>query len=209
MRLIDYLNKCDLPGVLKYYEEMVDDITKHAEGVEYVIDTLKQIEPAVVDGNPFEVWWYIPAEDKEALKLGFAEPDDDPYWSVSILNRGFEEPPKDLKPWGCTGDDLPPEGYYDCNDLKYSKFFAVTGIPWNELVHKEVIVNCNRDFDINEIVAALIFEITFWGYTQEQCEEFLNEIKGRMDDYKEAKENGTLEYRELDVDKLIDGELED
>lgn len=53
-------------------------------------------------------------------------------------------------------------------DLKTEEIFALDFIPWAELVDSEV--NIREDMKNYEICAHILWEITFWGFTEEEIE---------------------------------------
>jgi hypothetical protein len=53
-------------------------------------------------------------------------------------------------------------------DLKTEEIFALDFIPWAELVDSEV--NIREDMKNYEICAHILWEITFWGFTEKEIE---------------------------------------
>lgn len=101
---------------------------------------------------------------------------DESYYSVSFLNLKYEEPPKDRMPWGGTNH---PEGYYNINLNKYNKFFAVAGNNWTQLVNSTVIVDqsaIDTDVTNEQLVAEILWEITFYGYTEKKADQFVKKL---------------------------------
>lgn len=53
-------------------------------------------------------------------------------------------------------------------DLKTEEIFALDFIPWGELI--DSVVNVREDMKNYEICAHILWEITFWGFTEEEIE---------------------------------------
>jgi hypothetical protein len=53
-------------------------------------------------------------------------------------------------------------------DLKTEEIFALDFIPWTELI--DSVVNIREDMKNYEICAHILWEITFWGFTEEEIE---------------------------------------
>ena len=113
--------------------------------------------------------------------------DNTMYVDVSFLNPNYEAPPKGLKPWGnmmagcrntCLNYDAPPKGHYNCNASKYSKFFAAGLTPWKKIVDAEIVFK--GTFSLEKIVAEILWEITFYGWTETQVENRVAYIKGSI-----------------------------
>lgn len=102
----------------------------------------------------------------------FVDVCDESYNEVYLLNPRYEEPPADLKCWGGKN---PPKGYYNCNLKKYSKYWGFGDTPWAELVSSKVINNINLTID--ELVAEIVWELTFHGYTEKQIHAFYGTLK--------------------------------
>lgn len=101
---------------------------------------------------------------------------DESYYNVSFLNLKYEEPPKNHKPWGGSNH---PEGYYNCNLNKYNKFFAVIGSNWNQLINADVILDqsaIDTNITNEQLVAEILWEITFFGFTEKKVKKFVDDI---------------------------------
>lgn len=130
------------------------------------------------DVMPFCVSW---RHDFDIVDGEIIEDPDKKWIDVSLFNEKYEEPPADLKPY--YGDN-PPEGCYNANDNKYHKYFAVSG-PWNDWIDARVIDKVGLD-DVN-LLAEICWELTFHGYTEIKQDEFWNDMKQQIEDYKAGK----------------------
>jgi hypothetical protein len=54
-------------------------------------------------------------------------------------------------------------------------------MPWNEVVSLFVSENTMTSLKPEEIVAAVLFEITFYGFTEEKIKEFKNRLEEDVD----------------------------
>ena len=114
------------------------------------------------------------------------EGNDESYYSVSFLNLKYEEPPKDCKPWGGSNH---PEGYYNCNLNKYNKFFAVVGNNWTQLVNSTVMVDqsaLDTNITNEQLVAEILWEITFYGYSEKKADQFVKNLNKRVTEAKKS-----------------------
>jgi hypothetical protein len=106
------------------------------------------------------------------------------YADVCFLNLNYEKPKKGLKPWGGKN---PPKGYYNCNLNKHSKYFAVGYVPWTKIIDLPIINEIK--WSINLIAAEILWELTFYGWTEESAKVKQNEIERRiLEAKKEIKE---------------------
>jgi len=86
------------------------------------------------------------------------------YIEVCLLNHNYEKPNKGLKPWG--GEPL-PQGHYNCNLDKYNKFFSIGPADWNKYIDTPII-NKVKNLSLEGQVAEILYELTFWGFTNKQ-----------------------------------------
>lgn len=128
------------------------------------------------------------------------------YFDVAWLNPDFVEPPEGLEPWGCKEGEEPPEGHYDVNDEKYSKYLGMGMSPWEEFMESEVI---NKTPLTNaQAIAEILFEATFYGSTQEKIKEFRDELKRRADNIDDSGLMNIEEFRKW-IEELNDKEIEE
>jgi len=121
-----------------------------------------------------------------SYQINTIEGNDESYYFVSFLNLKYVEPPKDCKPWGGSNH---PEGYYNCNLNKYNKFFAVVGNNWTQLVNSTVIVDqsaLDANITNEQLVAEILWEITFYGYSEKKSDQVLKNINKRVTEVKKS-----------------------
>ena len=103
--------------------------------------------------------------------------DKKPYVDVCFLNPKYVEPPKGTKPWGGKN---PPVGHYNCNLNKYNRTFAAGFTPWSKIIDTPIVNEGN--YSLNQLVAEILWEITFYGWTEEKVEENVNIIQEKIID---------------------------
>ncbi len=108
------------------------------------------------------------------------------YISVGFVNPNYVKPAEGLVAWGGDGKTPVPDGMYDCNDDKYNQYFAAGFSPWSETIDTPIINENN--YPLNVMVAEMLWEITFYGWTEKKQEEFVAEIKNRLHDAIEGEE---------------------
>lgn len=118
------------------------------------------------------------------------EINDEAFVDVSIKNLDYEgERPEGLRPWGGKPDDKhdAPEGYYNINYDNYHQCFGILFQDRKELIDAPVIDEVGLS-DV-ELVAQILWEITFYGFTEDQLKETQDEIVGSAEEAKEWLEN--------------------
>lgn len=95
---------------------------------------------------------------------------------VSLLNLNYEKPKDGLEPWGCIGDSEVPYGYYDANSIKHAKLLSIGNTPWVELSNMDIIVDESCQLSNEEILANLLWEITFYGFDEKAIMEFFEDL---------------------------------
>jgi hypothetical protein len=149
--------------------------------------TFKQTEAAytkVIDEllskpktKPYKLTWLV-QESKDPF-------DNKPYADVCFLNPDYVEPPKGAKPWGARNKkDKVPAGHYNCNDDKYNKTFGAGFESWSKVIDTPIINEAG--YPLEKLVAEMLWEITFYGWTEEKTKETVKMIEGRL---KEALED--------------------
>lgn len=115
------------------------------------------------------------------------------YVDVTLLNIAYEAPLKGLRPWGCAKNEAPPEGYYNINDSRHSKYFSLTFMKWSELIDTPVLDESG--LLPHQILAEILWELTFSGWTEEERQDSLASIKHADDDaMKEIAEGKYIEF---------------
>ena len=102
--------------------------------------------------------------------------DGESYPDVSLLNTKAVPPPKGLRPWG----GKPRKGYYNCNLSKYSPHFAFGYTSWSKIVDTPVINRAR--LKNHELLAVILWELTFNGWTEEQCNDSMQMLKEKLDE---------------------------
>jgi len=101
---------------------------------------------------------------------------EEEYINVGLINPNFEPPPEGALPWG--GSDCPP-GYYDCNQEKHSKYFAFGMGDWGKYVNSDVI-NEVIGLKDHELLGEILWELTFYGFSEQKQNEMLETLKERV-----------------------------
>lgn len=118
--------------------------------------------------------------------------DQHKYIDVSLLNPRYVAPSIGLKPWGGAPGQTVPKGYYNCNAIKHNKRFAFGFVKWSELIDTSVINNTDRSND--QILGEILWELTFYGWTEKRVEKTWNVIDQRVKEAKqEVKEGKCIE----------------
>ena len=105
------------------------------------------------------------------------------YTDVCFRNPSYVAPDEKLKPWGGDGKTPIPEGRYDCNAEIHNEFFACGFTTWSEVIDTEIVneIGCS----LETAIAELLWELTFYGWTEEKQAEFVKEISDRLDEVKD------------------------
>lgn len=179
MTFRDYLLSANKAKVLELLL-VKHDKTGEDEGLKQQYASVIQSLLDITKGDGVGMPWYLSVVecDNEA-----------PYINVAQINKGYAEPTAGLEPWGCIGDELPPEGYYNANDSKYSKFFGVGFSPWAELIDLEVELEPSKLLgtmlpDSEHIAMELLWELTFYGFSEAAVASIKNELLDTMEDAK-------------------------
>jgi len=113
------------------------------------------------------------------------------YADVCFLNPRYVAPPKGAKPWG--GNKFPKKGkYYNCNLNKHNKTFAMGFTSWSKIIDTPIINDAK--YSMEKVVAEILWELTFYGWTEKKCDDHAEEIKGKLKEaMKEIKEGKCIE----------------
>lgn len=119
------------------------------------------------------------------------DPENEPYVSVSLLNPNFVEPPKGLDPH-YSYDESVPKGHYNANSNCFHPILGVTGSDWSSLIDATVWLEDEKVLQLaptlEHVVAHIVWEITFMGFTEEGCKKIWDGIEKDIETYFEAKE---------------------
>lgn len=117
--------------------------------------------------------------------------DSEPYIDVSLMNPNFVETPKDLEPY-YSNDHSVPKGHYNANSECFHPILGVTGSDWSSLIDATVWLEDEKVLQLaptlEHVVAHIVWEITFIGFTEEGCKKIWDGIKKDIETYFEAKE---------------------
>lgn len=132
-------------------------------------------------GKPYKMPWFVKWNKDPISKERYIE--------VVFLNPNYVAPAKGLKPWG---GKRPPPGHYNCNADKHNEFFAAGWTPWSKIIDAEIMYKGN--FTLERLVAEILWEITFYGWTEKRVKNHVGEIKNRIEEAtKEIKEGKYIE----------------
>jgi hypothetical protein len=110
------------------------------------------------------------------------------YPDVCFLNRAYVAPKAGLKPWGCTNGKKAPKGHYDCNAHKHQRTYAAGFTPWSKVIDTPIIIEA--DYDLEKVVCEILWEITFYGWTEELNNKNIDKLKKRLDEATKEIEEG-------------------
>lgn len=114
------------------------------------------------------------------------------YADVCFLNPKYVAPKKGLKPWGGVKGKKIPKGHYNCNLNKHNKTFACGFTPWSQVIDTPIVNEAG--FPLEKVLAELLWELTFYGWTESRVKENVKEIEGRISEaVKEIKEGKCVE----------------
>jgi hypothetical protein len=114
------------------------------------------------------------------------------YADVCFLNPKYVAPKKGLKPWGGMKGKKLPKGHYDCNADKHNRTFAAGFTPWSKVIDTPIINDAG--YSLEKALAELLWELTFYGWSESKVKENVKEIEGRIDEaVKEIKEGKCVE----------------
>lgn len=123
------------------------------------------------------------------------------YIDSYLLNRSYVPPRKGLKPWGTRRGCKTPKGYYNVNANKHSKRFAMGMTSWSKLIDTQVIIN--DKIEPTSALAEILWELTFYGWTEEQHDEGISELNQRLEESLEEIKTGKY----IEVPPSKDGEF--
>lgn len=162
----EILLDCNFPKVYEvlYYKHQVDAMQKSefetcANAYKNVIAQLL-MKPVKKAAMPLHISY---------LKEDYGD-SNEYYYHVNFLNPKYVEP---------------PTGKYNSNLKKYNKYFGILGGNWNDIVNAEVVIDdsaCN--ITIETLVAEILWEITFFGYSEKQQNDFVDCLKEKTKEIK-------------------------
>jgi len=182
--MVDYLFERDSKTILREDDNL---LTREETSISYtkVVDELMMLDVSTPYHFPIFISWVneddynLPGEPKTGEK----------YVDVGMINLNFVAPDPSLNPWGCDKEETPPEGYYNVNDEKHNKYFGFGLSPWSEIIDTEIICEIPELKDY-EVLAEILWELTFYGWTQKKQEEFRQELDVRLEESRKEIDAG-------------------
>lgn len=130
--------------------------------------------------------------------------DKKPFIDVCLLNTRYVKPPKGAKPWGTARGKTTPKGHYNCNANKHNRCFALMGVPWSKLIDTKIHIETKCTTE--QLLASLLWELTFDGWTEEKAKEKTAFIMERLKEATEEVKAGkyiTLPPKKKDKYKVV------
>lgn len=188
--MVDYLLKADSAAMVT---SVVTRETTH-NSYKHVIDELLALPPS----PPYK----FPIHISKSVMDVLLEPGEvaEEYIDVAMINPNFVEPPEELKPWGCREGENAPEGFYNVNDEKHNKYFGFGLSPWSHIIDTEIVIEVPHLAPF-ELLAEILWELTFYGWSETKQKEFGDMLVERMEEAKreiDAGECTTLPKKEGD-----------
>jgi hypothetical protein len=188
---LKYAAKCDRPKlkqVIGQYSAVVTELL------------------ALKPHKPYKYPWCIRYQEdwyKKYCKENNKKYDGDGrYINVCLYNPDYVEPNPSLKPYGRIKNEKVPAGHYDCNADKYNEFFAAGFTSWNNVIDSEIINVIG--ISLEKSIAELLWELTFWGWTNKKVKENIKDLEGRLEESIENMESGKSKtYTIEDLNKLL------
>lgn len=113
------------------------------------------------------------------------EDNDVECYDVCLLNENYVKPPIGARPWGGKN---PPEGFYNINLEKYNRYFAFGYTKWSRLIDARIVNEANLESD--KLIAEILWELTFNGFTEEDNEQFMKDLKSSINKAKKEIKKG-------------------
>ena len=104
--------------------------------------------------------------------------DRTPFVDVYLRNRRYVEPLKGKEPWGGVRGKKIPRGKYNCNLSKYNLRYSLLGIRWSKLI--DTPIETKFITSPEQIVANILWELTFDGWTEEKAAANMEILKERL-----------------------------
>jgi len=183
--LRELLERVNLSMVYEYIhkKDCENEYRKNTPVIKQVIDAYSSVVTELLSKpkvNPYYMSWLVKKE-KDFF-------DKTPYIDVCFLNPKYVAPKKGLKPWGCEKGEKPPPGHYDCNCGKHNRTYAAGFVPWSKIIDTPVIIKNNISYI--QAVAELLWELTFYGWTEKKVNVNVKEIEVKLDKAKKEIDEG-------------------
>lgn len=118
-----------------------------------------------------------PPDDMPIVVQMVSAMNEESYIGVVHRNTKFVPPPEGLKPWGGKN---PPEGHYDCNNEIHNEFFGFGYTPWSKVI--DTPIENPTDIPWTDALAAILWELTFMGWTEESHKKQIDELATNLSD---------------------------
>lgn len=154
-------------------------------------ETIAQYEPVVLElltkpiTKAYSLSWMV----QESIDRY----NNTPYADVCFFNPKYVAPPEGAKPWGGSRGKKIPAGHYNCNLSKYNRTFAAGFVPWSKIIDTPIINEAG--YPLERLVAEILWEITFYGWTEEKVMTKVDNIMEQVKDAKKEIKSGN--YTEL------------
>lgn len=196
-------------------KNVVSYLPMDAEEVEVLNSNyLSYIHEVISSNKPDEVKTLVVKKTVTSEHGFYPVGGEEEYIDILIKNEKFvESPPNDtLKPWGGEHDkkDDCPEGHYNLNWEGYNEYFGTGWLDHEKIWHGPIEVDDNAwemlNESIHEVMANVLYELTFYGYTTKVRNEFAEDMDRRLEDVKSG--NVSSSYSFEDFMKEIEKETE-
>lgn len=136
---------------------------------------------ALEHNKPYAMSWYVQYQKdwyyEHCKKKHIKYDGKKKYIGVCFLNHNYEAPKKGLKPWGGDGSNSTiPNGHYDCNAEIHNKFYGCGFEDWNKIIDTPII-NTIKKLKLEGVVAEILWELTFYGWTNKTVKKKTSKIK--------------------------------
>lgn len=130
-------------------------------------------------------------EEQDTLEVQLVEDEYGESIEVVLLNSRYVcEPEEGLEIWGGNSEDKDdcPDGSYNVNWYGYQKYYGITGLNRDKLLLNKVVITdeawkyiteVHPDKEIEHIVFSIVLELTFYGFTESECQDFWDELDQR------------------------------
>lgn len=126
-----------------------------------VIKELLSKKPTKAGSMPICVYWTVNYGETER------------YITTVFKNLKYVAPKKGLKPWGGAN---PPKGHYNCNANRHNQYFAFGYEKWSKIIDTPVVIDGDEKISDVEMLGAILWELTFHGWTEKKVEAFKKDL---------------------------------
>lgn len=84
------------------------------------------------------------------------------------------------------------------NDYNNFDIYSLSFVPWNTLLGYRVCEKSIKEYGVETVIAEFLWEITFYGWEEDDMQEQEKKLADSVKEYEESKENGTLKTHTLD-----------